>query len=181
MASPSSTSRWLLHVRQALQVAALCGTATAANAQVFPPPAVESATTVEAALAALGAGKPTASTRLLLDLPDVAVAGRVHARLASELPGTAAFVLLRGEAAQPNVANAPAPAMPVAAKPSPVLVKAHKFPAGESPQLEFDFDLEGATQSYTLVAYAQGRWFSTTRQIKVGSAKRSASAPPKKR
>lgn len=154
-----------------------------ASAQGFPPPALETATSVEAAFTALGAGKPPTTTRLLLDLPDITVPGRVHVRLGSELPGTAAFVLLRGEtAAPPTPGTPPPPPAPAAAqgKPMPVLIKAHKFPAGEAATLEFDFDIEGPTQSYTLLAYVQGRWLSTTRQVKVGKAPSTAAAAKKR-
>lgn len=179
MASPLPLIPTRSTVLRAAWLAVLIGAGSVvAHAQSFPPAALETATTVDAAYVALGAGKPPASTRLLLDLPDVAVPGRIRARLGSELPGTAAFVLLRGEA---GIAPAPS-AAPVSAssKPSPVLIKAHKFPPGEPATLVFDFDLEGQTQSYTLLAYVQGRWLSTTRQVKVGAAQRAAATPKKR-
>jgi hypothetical protein len=172
-----SSYRWMV------LLVLLCAAALPARSQGFPPAALGTATSVEAAFMALGAGKPEPSTRLLLDLPDITIPGRVHAKLASELPGTAAFVLLRGAPLPPPQPNAPPPAAapPVNGQPAaPVLIKAYKFPAGQESVLELDFDAP-ATQSYTLLAYAQGRWFMTTRDIKVGSAPKLKSATLSKR
>lgn len=125
-------------------------------------PALPKALTVDAAYAALGIRTPPESTGfLLLDLPEVAVAGKIRATLASELPGTAWLVLLRGRAGRPPNTVVPGTA------PTPVLLLAQPFKAGTKASASVEFELE-RSQNFTLLAFARGRWFAVERQVKVG-------------
>ena len=134
--------------------------AVAGRAQVLEP-ALKQATTVDAALAAIGARAPEPSSFLLLDMPDVALAGKVKARLASELAGTSWLVLLRGRAGQPPQQVLPGQA------PQPVLLGAWPFKAGAKARVSLELEVQ-ATESFTLLAFTRGRWFAVERQLKLG-------------
>lgn len=129
-------------------------------AQVLEP-ALKRATTVDAALAAIGARAPEPSSFLLLDLPDVALAGKVRARLSSELAGTSWLVLLRGKAGQSPQQMAPGQV------PQPVLLGAWPFKAGAKARASLELEVQ-ATESFTLLAFTRGRWFGVERQLKLG-------------
>ncbi len=113
-------------------------------------------------MAVLGAAKPEASTHLLIDLPEFTVPGTVSARIGSQLPATAALVLLRGAAGTPPGAAA-----------APVLVAAIVLRAGQQPTMTVKLDIE-RTETYTLLAFAQGRWVVSAREVKVGRSSRDA-------
>lgn len=153
-------------------------TTPAAAALVAPPPglpaALGTATSVDAALQVLGAGKPEVSSHLLLEIPQIAAPGRVSARARSTLPATGALILLRGRPTPVPVPGAPpvpaAPAAGPAASPGPALVAALLVRSGQEASMNVRIDID-RTQSLTLLTYAQGRWFQTTREVKVGKPK----------
>ncbi|MDI4632506.1 hypothetical protein J7U46_05570 [Pelomonas sp. V22] len=149
------TRRALLRVlRRALLLGLMPGFAVA---QVLPP-AVATASNVDGVYSALGALKPEASGHLSLDLPELAVAGPVKARVSSELPGTVWLLLLRGRSGAAAQGGAAA---------EPALLAALPFKAGEAAQGELEIQLN-KTESFTLMAQVRGRWFVTHRQVKVG-------------
>lgn len=144
----------------------------------FPPTALSSAQSFEAATAAVGATKPEFSSYLLLDVPEVSVAGTIHARIRSELPGTTHLIVLRqfpvmadattsgqrrAESAQKRPTSRP-PTTP--ARPPTVLIAARQFANGERPQFEAEFQFN-RNERFTLLAFAQGRWFGAAREIKL--------------
>ena len=131
----------------------------ASHAQVVSP-ALTQATSVDAALGAIGASKSEPSTYLLLDMPEVAPAGKVRATMASELAGTAWLVLLRGR----RGASAP---LPPGETPQPVLLGAWPFKAGAAARATLSLELQ-ASESFTLLALTRGRWFSVEREVKLG-------------
>jgi hypothetical protein len=157
----------------------LCGLlilAGRASAQ-FTPDALENAPTLDAAVNVLNARTAQPSTYLLLDAPDVAVPGKVRVRVRSELRGTSTLVLVRGRfQAGPATASNLAPPPIVrkiigerpAEQPPAVWLGSHPVKAGESAQFELSFDIK-QSESVTLFALAQGRWWFVTRQIKVGA------------
>ena len=148
----------MTHFRIQTACAALALFATsAAHAQVISP-AVAQATTVEAVYVALGLSKPESSGFLLLDLPEVVLPGKEKARVASALPGTGWLVLIRGRIGEP--------AVPVAGQPAQVLISALPFKGGQPAKGSVALEIT-KTESYTLLAFAQGRWFVATRQVKV--------------
>jgi hypothetical protein len=172
----------------ALALAVLSGpvaSQTAPSAAAAPPglpPAIATATTIEGVIAALGAGRPEPSTHLLLDVPQVAAPGRIQARARSTLPATGALILMRGApAALPGALGAapaaapPAPAPGPAAASGPVLLAAMLVRSGQTATMNVQLDLD-RTQRFTLLVYAQGRWYLTTREVKIGKAK-GAAAP----
>lgn len=140
---------------------------------VFPPAGLTTAPDLQTALATLNAGKPELSTYLLLDVPEIAAAGRIHGRVASEIPGTVYLVVLRNApsaAGQPvNKQRSSRGAPKAAPKAAPtLLVAAARIDPGQSPTLDFDFELD-RPESLTLLAFAQGRWFATQREIKLAT------------
>lgn len=173
-------------VRSLLSCWLLALSMSTARAQAeFPPPALKAASSYPAAMAALGVGRAEFSTHLLLDVPEVAVAGTaVPARIASEIPGTTLLVLLRAvpvaaadarpaapsrAARKPPATSAASPA-PVAPPPMPsVLVAARQYEPGEKSAFSTDFPYQ-AREIFTLFAFAQGRWYSTAREIKPARA-----------
>lgn len=148
-----------LALLRALLFAVVLQTAAASRAQVLSP-VLQQAMSVDAALAAIGAGKPEASTFMLLDLPEIAMAGKLRATMASELAGTSWLILLRGRAGRPA---SPAPGR----TPQPVLLGAWPFKAGAPARATLNLDFD-ATESFTLLAYTRGRWFSVEREVKLG-------------
>ena len=148
----------------------------------FPPPAVLTAPTVDAAAGILGVGRPEYSTHLLVDVAEISLPGTLTATARSELPGTVYLVLLRTKATPQNPPATKASVKPgiqssrtkatgpaAASKPSPaptVFIAARKIEPGETPELKASFDFSGP-DALTLLAYAQGRWFITGREIKL--------------
>ena len=138
------------------------------------------ATSIEGVIAVLGAGRPEPSTHLLLDVPQVAAPGRITARARSSLPATGALILLRGAptaaaiAGTPNVTPAAMPPRP-ATSAGPVLLAAMLVRSGQDASMNVRLDLD-RTQALTLLTYAQGRWYITTREVKIAKL-RNTSAP----
>jgi len=141
------------------QLPLLClGTVGLAQAQVIAE-AVQKATSVDAALLAIGA-KPEPSSHLLLDVPDVALPGKVRVRFSSEVAGTGWLVLMRG---RKGVAPPPPPK---GKSPEPVLLAAEPFKAGKRASASKAVDIE-RTEYLTLLAQSRGRWYLVEREIKV--------------
>lgn len=146
----------------------------------FTPTALENAASLDTAVNLLNARTAQPSSHLLLDAPDVAVPGRVKVALGSELRGTSSLVLLRGKfKSTPNASaggRAPPPTLtrkvigeePVE-KPPTVWLASAPFKAGEPARLALSFEIE-KTESLTLFALAQGRWWFVTKEVKVGQA-----------
>lgn len=107
-------------------------------------------------MAAVGAAKPEVSSHLLIDVPEATIPGRLSATLRSELPATGALVFLRG-------APPPAKTPPGA----PVLIGAMLLRSGQEPTMTLRLEIE-RNETFTLLAFAQGRWFMASRQVKVG-------------
>lgn len=146
----------------------------------FTPTALENAVSLDAAVNLLNARTAQPSSHLLLDVPDVAVPGRVKVVLSSELRGTSSLVLLRGKFKSiPNASaggRAPPPTLTrkvigeePAEKPPTIWLASAPFKAGEPARLALNFDIE-KTESLTLFALAQGRWWFVTKEVKVGQA-----------
>lgn len=133
--------------------------AGSSSAQLISP-ALKQATSVDAAFAIIGIKSPELSTFLLLDMPEVALAGKVRVNVASELAGTSWLLLLRGRAGVPQQA------LP-GQIPLPALLGAWPFKAGGLARASLDVDVHG-TETFTLLAYTRGRWFSVERQVKLG-------------
>lgn len=166
-----------------------------ALAQVpFPPAAVTSAPSVQAAMAAIGAVQPINAGHLLLDLPEISPVGTVKGEASSLVPGTTLIYVFRSiptaaKAVGKSAEKAPArrtaqstskpSAAALAPPPSPtVLVAAKQVGAHEPARLPLEFEFE-AREFYTLAAFAQGKWFVTGREIKPATVLKpgSASAP----
>ncbi len=131
-------------------------------------PNLPQATSVDTAMGVLGARGAEISTFLLLDVPDVALAGKVKARLSSELAGTSWLVLLRG---RPGQAPVVVPGQP----PQSALLGVWRFKAGAPAKAALHLDFN-ATESFTLLAFTRGRWFSVERQIKLALPTGAAAA-----
>lgn len=164
---------------------AMLATSNAALAQ-FTPLEVEQAPNLPALVAQLGAQSAQPSSHLALQLPDVALPGLVEGRVRSELPGTDALVLVRGQfaaaaAAQPaNLSPPPTFARPrggEAPPPAPpaVWIASESFKAGERAAMPVKFQVQD-TSTFTLFAHAQGKWWFVTREVKVGTAPGAAPA-----
>lgn len=169
------------NVRKLLTMALLLG-AGVANSQVpFPPPALVSAPSFEAASALVGATKPEFSSYLLLDIPEISTEGTIHAVVKSELPGTTYLILLRqfpvyldrkatanpkGKAAdlrpRPEAPRTPT----MQPKPPTVFIAARQLKAGEPARFDANFEFT-RNERFTVLAYAQGRWFGAAREIKL--------------
>lgn len=142
----------------------------------FTPDALENAASLAVAVGLLDARTAQPSTHLLLDIPDVAMPGKVRAHLRSELRGTSTLVLVRGKFTPSPTSATGLPPLPVNRKvigerpadaPPTIWLASAPFKAGELAQLTVDFHVE-KTESVTLFAQAQGRWWFVTREIKVG-------------
>lgn len=153
----------------------LAATSTPTWAQ-FTPDALENAASLNVAVSVLNAGTAQPSTYLLLDAPDVAVPGKVRAIVSSELRGTSTLVLVRGKFQPgPTSARGQAP-VPVNRKfigerppdqPPTIWLASAPFKAGEPARMTVDFEID-KTETVTLFAQAQGRWWFVTKEIKVG-------------
>jgi hypothetical protein len=141
----------------------------------FPSPAVALAPSVQAAYASLGATQPIGSGHLLLDLPDVAAPGLVKGLAKSLIPGTTAMYVFRSIATAPKTATKPAaaprkgavvmPAAPASPAALTVLIGAQQVRPKDDAAFEFEFEFD-TRESFILLAFAQGKWFITGREIK---------------
>lgn len=153
---------------------------TASAQAPFPPLALTSAPSFEAASAAIGATKPEFSSYLLLDIPEISTEGMIHAIVKSELPGTTHLILLRqypAYAGRKGVVDkasgkavstrAPASKGPLPRpKPPTVFIAAKQLKAGEPARLDANFEF-GRNERFTLLVFAQGRWFGAAREVKL--------------
>ena len=139
----------------------------------------------EAAAASIGAARPEFSGYLLLDIPEISLPGMVDAVISSELPGTSHMVLLRqfpeastvparsaGPQRSPQAgAGNPAgkrvaPPPMVAVVPPTVLISAVRLAPGAPAVLKARFNFQ-RNERFTMLVFAQGRWFATSREVKV--------------
>ena len=149
---------------------------------------LETATSLDTLVAQLGAAAAQKSSYLLVDLPELTIAGETTARLKSEIPGTALLVLARGRFNPTGSLAAPQQPPPGAPrlrafqgeKAAPVrgeiLIAAFELKAGESTRRESSFPVL-KTEFVTLFAFAQGGWWYVTRQVKVGMPVPSGAQP----
>jgi hypothetical protein len=133
-----------------------------ALAQVpFPSPSLLSATSPQQATAVLGASQAERSTHLLIDAPDVVAPGPYRVTFGSQIPGTSLMVMLR------------TPLPPAVAKPSTpesgLVVFARRLEPGERAVAQLDLQALGQS-TLGLFVFAQGRWFSAVREVKIGQA-----------
>jgi hypothetical protein len=151
-------------VRRGLAALSLCGgmVGAPAFAQVpFPPQSLIDATTQQQAIAVLGAVQAERSGYLLIDAPDVVPPGPYPVTLRSEIAGTSHLVLLRVSILPPS---APPPAQP-----EKVTVFAKRLEPGAPATATLDVEAN-SRQGLALFAYARGRWYVTTREVKLGKA-----------
>ncbi len=117
---------------------------------------------------------------MLLDIPEISTEGPIRAVVKSELPGTTYLILVRqfpvhrdrkGAADKPQVkpvATRSAAAKPLMPQPKPptVFIAAKQIKAGEPARFEASFEFD-RNERFTLLAFAQGRWFGAAREIKL--------------
>lgn len=125
----------------------------------FPSPSLLAATSVQQAAAVLGAAQAERSSHLLIDAPDVVAPGPYKVTVGSQIPGTSLMVLVR------------TPLPPAVSKPgvaeSGLVVLARRLEPGERPMAQLE--LQALAQStLALYVFAQGRWFSAAREVKLG-------------
>lgn len=147
-------------------------------------PALTQATTVDAALNAVGASKAQLNTRLALNFDDIALPGPLGIQARSEIPGTAAMVLLvgapsfwYGSSAAGDARPSPVAAAQAQSSPQPVVVSAWQVPAGKKPVLRASHPLLAQRQLFTLVVLAQGKWFYVVREAKLACAPNACKRP----
>lgn len=142
--------------------------------------AIETAANLEQMLDLLQARNAQPSTHLLLEAPDIAAPGTLRLRLRSELPGTALLVLARGRfspQANPNAMNSAPPPLstrrsigeiqPKERLPRPVWLGTFPIAAGRPAEAKLSVDVD-KSQTLSLFAHAQGRWWFVSRDIKLG-------------
>lgn len=111
-------------------------------------------TSIEGALAKLQ--PPVIKTQieksdyLLLDLPDIAIAGTINVRMMSEIPGTDLFMLFDNNP-RPNQS---------------ALLAVQAIPPGTGADVKTQINI-GYSSELILLARANGRVYSVTRQIKL--------------
>jgi hypothetical protein len=146
-----------------------------ASAQAIMP-ALTQATSVDAALNAVGANKAQPHSRLALQFEEIALPGPLKIVARSEIPGTTGMVLMVGAPTGWYGSGAPGEtplraAQPVANKPGapaqPAVVLAWQVPPGKKPVLRATYPQLQQRQAFTLLIFAQGRWFMTVREAKL--------------
>lgn len=106
------------------------------------------ATSIDAALAALGAGRPADSAEITLTVPDIAENGAVvRVGVVSGLPGTEAIAILIDR--NPNM-----------------LAALFTLPAGTLPEVTTQVKMAQTASVHALVK-AGGRFYATSREVKV--------------
>lgn len=117
---------------------------------------LQKAETVDKALAMfqppLAKAQLTKSDYLLLDVPPIALPGKIQVRLMSELPGTELFVLFNNKA-QPK---------------EPAVLVAKLIPSTEKSDVRVEITLDRTTE-LLLLAKAGGRYYSVTREVKIAA------------
>jgi hypothetical protein len=152
-------------------------------------PALTQATSVDAALNVVGANKAQPHSRLALQFQEITLPGPLKIEARSEIPGTTGMVLMVGAPvgwygsgapgetplrAPPPVANKPGAPAP------PVVVLAWQVPPGKKPVLRATYPQLQQRQAFTLLVFAQGRWFMTVREAKLACESTAACRPGKK-
>ena len=155
-------------------IVTLLALATFAPAQGQPIlPALISASSVEAAIQAVGAGKPQTSGYLSIQFDEITTPGPLRISVASELPGTTAMVLLAGAPiGWPPSANGAGPATPPrralpGAAPTSAYLKAWPLQAGQRARAEYMLTTLQGVRAFTLLVQAQGKWFMAVREVKL--------------
>lgn len=161
---------------QRLCFVALCAVGVLCPAFAQPLiPALTQATSVDAALTAVGANKALPHTRLALQFEEITLAGPLKIEGRSEIPGTTAMVLMVGA---PNGwyghnlpgETAPRQAPPVPGSPtvpSAAILLAWQVPPGKKPVLRTTYQQLLHRQAFTLLVMAQGRWYMSVREAKL--------------
>jgi len=163
------------------------GVVSFATAQPILPALVQ-ATSVDAAMQVIGAGKPVPSGHLRLEFDDIVTPGPLQVRVESLLPGTVAMVLLSGAPALGASGNA----TPTAARPSfsppgptptqrpgavpelqPGYIQAWPVAAGTAARFQHRIPQVSRGQAFTLLVQAQGRWYIVVRELKIARPARS--------
>jgi hypothetical protein len=136
-------------------------------------PALVQATTVDAAMNAVGATKALENSRLALEFEEITLQGPFKIEGRSEIPGTSAMVLMVGAPAAWYGSNVPGTSPPrtapasAANAPKPAVVLAWQVPPGKKPILRTTYPQLDQRQAFTLLVLAQGRWFVTVREAKL--------------
>jgi hypothetical protein len=141
-------------------------------------PALTQATSVDNALNAVGAAKAQPNSHLALEFEEIALRGPLRIKARSEIPGTAAMVVMVGAPTSwyaggaPGEANPSTPAPSQAPKnpnekPGAVVLAAWQVPAGKKPILNAVHPQLVQRQAFTLLVLAQGKWFMTVREAKL--------------
>jgi hypothetical protein len=137
-------------------------------------PALIQATSVDAAMSAVGATKAQASTRLALQFEEITLPGPFKIEGRSEIPGTAAMVLMVGaptgwysNGLPGESAPRAAPTGPASATAQPAVVLAWQVPPGKKPILRTTYPQLDQRQAFTLLVFAQGRWLVAVREAKL--------------
>jgi hypothetical protein len=135
------------------------------------------ATSVEAAMNAVGANKALPHSRLALQFEEIALAGPFKIEARSEIPGTTAMVLMVGAPKGWYGSNLPGESAPIAVPnkteasvapiPQPAVLLAWQVPPGKKPVLRTTYAGLAQRQAFTLIVMAQGRWYMSVREVKL--------------
>lgn len=178
-----------------LALSLFCQVAPSSAQVPFPPKALLTMPSAEAAAQALGATRPEFSTHVLLDTPEISLAGEVAMSVRSDIPGTSQIYLFRQFPKAPSTASA-RPASAGSAVPTPssrarpgaavaqnspppaptVFLAAVQLKPGEAPTLKARVEID-RNERFTTLVFAQGRWFFTARELKLARPLSAAATP----
>jgi hypothetical protein len=139
-------------------------------------PALTQATSVDAALTAVGASKAQPNSRIAVAFEDIALPGPLKIEARSAIPGTAAMVLMVGAPAGWYGSNVPGETSPRPSVPklgaaasvaAPAVLLAWQVPPGKKPVLRTTYPQLQQRQAFTLLVLAQGKWFYAVREAKL--------------
>ncbi len=139
-------------------------------------PVLTQATTVDAALNAVGASKAQPNTRIALAFEEITLPGPFKIEARSEIPGTVAMVLMVGAPTGWYGTNVPGEMSPrpmppapgqASAPAAPAVVLAWQVPPGKKPVLRTTYPQLQQRQAFTLLVLAQGKWFYAVREAKL--------------
>lgn len=178
-----------------LALSLFCPVAPSSAQVPFPPKALLTVPSAEAAAQALGAARPEFSTHVLLDTPEISLAGEVAMTVRSEIPGTSQIYLFRQfpkapstVSVRPAAAGSAVPTPSSRARPDAALPPNSPPPAptaflaavqlkpGEAPTLNVRVEVD-RSERFTTLVYAQGRWFFTARELKLARPLSAAATP----
>jgi hypothetical protein len=149
-------------------------------------PALTQATSVDAAMNAVGANKAQPHSRLALQFDEITLPGPLKIEARSGIPGTTGMVLMVGAPTGWYGTNLPGELpprviAPVAgappALPQPAVVSAWQVPAGKTPVLRSTYQQLRQRQAFTLLVFAQGKWYVTVREAKLACEPTTCRAP----